>query len=288
FLSSVSSRMSAAADASESKQTPPSCDVSSPPPPPPPYTYQEQQPPAYSAAPATYDPSKTDTTSPSDTTPLISSSSFDDRTVRRGFIRKVFSIVTLQLLFTFSVVCVFTFSSEVKKAVQDNLWVYFSSFIIFLVVALVLSLCKSFRRRHPWNIVGLVVVTLSLSYMVGTVASFHNTIAVVVTMGVTLAISFFLFYFQTRYDFTYCYGFMLILAVDVIMFGFFCTFYYSYVAEVAYGCLGALFFSMFLMIDCQLLMGTFSYRLDPEEYISAALTIYLDIVLIFLYLLGRR
>ncbi|XP_008297455.1 protein lifeguard 1 [Stegastes partitus] len=300
--------MSAAADASESKQTPPSCDVSSPPPPPPPYTYQEQQPPAYSAAPATYDPSKTDTTcayqpsgryesfcdiipeAPSDTTPLISSSSFDDRTVRRGFIRKVFSIVTLQLLFTFSVVCVFTFSSEVKKAVQDNLWVYFSSFIIFLVVALVLSLCKSFRRRHPWNIVGLVVVTLSLSYMVGTVASFHNTIAVVVTMGVTLAISVAIIAFsaQTRYDFTYCYGFMLILAVDVIMFGFFCTFYYSYVAEVAYGCLGALFFSMFLMIDCQLLMGTFSYRLDPEEYISAALTIYLDIVLIFLYLLGRR
>lgn len=34
-----------------------------------------------------------------------------------------------------------------------------------------------------------VVVTLSLSYMVGTIASFHNTTAVVITMGVTLAIS---------------------------------------------------------------------------------------------------
>lgn len=44
----------------------------------------------------------------------------------------------------------------------------------------------------------------------------------------------------------------------------------------------------FLMADCQLLLGTMSYRLDPEEYITAALTIYLDIVLIFLYLLGRR
>lgn len=44
----------------------------------------------------------------------------------------------------------------------------------------------------------------------------------------------------------------------------------------------------FLMIDCQMLMGTMSYRLSPEEYVSAALTIYLDIILIFLYLLGRR
>lgn len=42
------------------------------------------------------------------------------------------------------------------------------------------------------------------------------------------------------------------------------------------------------MVDCQLLMGTMSYRLSPEEYVSAALTIYLDIILIFLYLLGRR
>ncbi|XP_022059198.1 protein lifeguard 1 [Acanthochromis polyacanthus] len=297
--------MSDTADAFTSKQTPPGCDVSSPPPP---YTYQEQQPPAYSAASATYSQPKIDTPcsyqpsagyesfrdinpeAASDTTPLISSSSFDDKTVRRGFIRKVFSILILQLLFTFSVVCVFTFSSVVKKAVQENLWAYLSSFIVFIVVTIILSFCKSFSRRHPWNIMALVVVTLSLSYMVGTVASFHNTTAVVITMGVTLAISFAIIAFsaQTRYDFTICYGVLLIMVVDVIMFGVFCTFYYSYIAEVAYGCLGALLYSLFLMIDCQLMMGMMSYRLNPEEYINAALTIYLDIMLIFLYLLGRR
>lgn len=69
---------------------------------------------------------------------------------------QVFSILTLQLLVTFGVVCVFTFSSVVKEAVQKNIWAYFSSFIIFIVVALSLSFCQSFRRRYPWNIVGLV------------------------------------------------------------------------------------------------------------------------------------
>ncbi|XP_072219790.1 protein lifeguard 1 [Leuresthes tenuis] len=273
-----------------------------------PYSYQEQQPPPYSAAPAMYNPPKADTAhtyqpstgyesfqdiipeAASETTPFISSSSFDDKSVRRGFVRKVFAILTLQLLFTFSVVCVFTFSSVVKEAVQTNLWVYLSSFIIFAVVALSLSFCQSFSRRHPWNIVGLAVVTLSLSYMVGTVASFHNTTAVVITMAVTLVISVAIIIFsaQTRYDFTICYGVLLVVAVDLIMFGIFCTFYYSYISDIAYGCLGALLYSLFLMIDCQLMMGMMSYRLDPEEYINAALTIYLDIVLIFLYLLGRR
>nr|XP_046263803.1 protein lifeguard 1 isoform X2 [Scatophagus argus] len=301
-------QMSDTADRLTSTETKdaPGYDVSSPPPS---YSYQEQPPPPYSAAPAAmHPPPKVESTyihqptggyesfrdinpeAESDTTPLLSSQSFDDRTVRRGFVRKVFSILTLQLLFTFSVVCVFTFSSVVKDAVQDNLWAYLSSFIVFIVVAFALSCFKSFSRRHPWNIVGLVVVTLSLSYMVGNIASFHNTNAVVVTMGATLAISLAIIAFsaQTRYDFTICYGVLLILAVDLIMFGFFCTFYYSYVGEVAYGCLGALLYSLFLMIDCQLLMGTMSYRLDPEEYVTAALTIYLDIVLIFLYLLGRR
>lgn len=266
------------------------------------YSYQDQQPPPYSEAPIieTTPPIQPVTKyesfrdiipeAPSYPTPDIVSASFDDKAVRRGFVRKVFSIVTLQLLFTFSVVCVFTFSSVVKDAVQKNIWAYISSVIIFVVVAVALNCCKSFSRRHPWNIMGLVVVTLSMSYMVGTIASYHNTTAVVITMGVTLAISVAIIAFsaQTRYDFTVCYGILLILAVDLIMFGIICSFYHTYIAEVAYGCLGALLFSLFLMIDCQLLMGMMSYRLDPEEYINAALVIYLDIVLIFLYLLGRR
>ncbi|KAK1878618.1 Protein lifeguard 1 [Dissostichus eleginoides] len=274
-----------------------------------PTPYQGEQPPPYSAA-------KTDTTWTkqsstgyesfrdiiperlSDTTPLIASSSFDDKIVRRAFVRKVFSILTLQLF-------------VVKDAVQTSLGAYLSSIIIFLVVSLALSYSRDFSRRHPWNILGLVVVTLSLSYMVGTIASFHDTTSVVITMGVTLAVTVAIIVFsaQTRYDFTVCYGVLLILSVDLIMFGIFSTFYSSYLGDIAYGCFGALLYSLvwekitisifltlpppplplqFLMIDCQLMMGAMSYRLDPEEYINAALNIYLDVMLIFLYLLGRR
>ncbi|KAM3866165.1 protein lifeguard 1 [Diretmus argenteus] len=284
---------------------------------PPPYAYEGRQPPPYSAAPPMYPaaplmypaaPSMyptpifvtVRTTQPACSggdlppgtaadVPFVSSS-FDDKTVRRAFVRKVFSIVTLQLVFTFSVVCLFTFSTTVKKLVRANVWVYLSSYIIFMVVAICLSICQSFSRRHPWNIVGLCLVTVSLSYMVGTIASFHNTISVVITMGSTLAITLAIIAFsaQTRLDFTVLYGVLLVLAVDLMVFGFFCTFYYSHVMEIVYGCLGALLFSLFLILDCQLMMGTMRYRLNPEEYINAALVIYLDVILIFLYLLGRR
>ncbi|CAJ1072836.1 protein lifeguard 1 [Xyrichtys novacula] len=277
-------------------------------PPLPSYSDQEQQPPPYTAAPEMYPPPKEEATwnpelpagdpdaigmnpeAPPDTTEPETPSPFEDKTVRRAFVRKVFCIVTLMLLFTFSVVCLFTFSTTVKKTVQDNWWIYLTSIVLFLIVAISLSCCKSLRRRYPWNIVALVLITVSISVMVGTVASFYDTSAVVITMGATLAISvaIIVFSMQTRIDFTFCYGFLLVLLVDFFMFGIFCSFYYSHVADIGYGCLGALLFSLFLMIDVQLLTGSMSHRADPEEYIYAALIIYLDIVLIFLYLMGRR
>ncbi|XP_011484326.1 protein lifeguard 1-like [Oryzias latipes] len=272
-------------------------DAPSPPP------YQERPPPPYRASndtlprQDTYQPPTRDKNfhypnpeAPSESTPLVSSSSFEDKAVRRGFVRKVFGLLTLQLLFTFSAVSVFTFSPVVKKAVQTNHWAYRGSFILFAVVVVTLILCDSLRRRHPWNLSGLVVVTLSGSYMVGTVASFHNTSTVVITMAVTLVISAAVIAFsaQTRYDFTFCYGFLLIVVVDFVMFGFLYTFCYSHITNAIHGCLGALLYALFLVVDCQLMMGRMSYRLDPEEYIYAALMIYLDIFLIFLYLLGKK
>ncbi|XP_028987838.1 protein lifeguard 1 [Betta splendens] len=295
-----------ALDVATHEATPdPGCDSFSPPTTPPPPSYDEQQLPPHFEAPPMYPEPQTeekchpdtadesfaniDTEAPTDMTETAPSP-FEDKTVRRAFVRKVFSILTLQLLFTFSVVCVFTFSSVVKEAVQDDIWVYVSSFIIFLVVATSLSFCTSFSRRHPWNLVALALVTISLSYMVGTVASFHDTASVIIAMGATVAISMAIIAFsaQTRYDFTICYGIALVLAVDMIMFGFFSIFYYSVVTEIVYGCLGALLYSLFLMIDCQMIMGRKSLSLNPEDYVTAALKIYLDIILIFLYLMGRR
>ena len=49
---------------------------------------------------------------------------------------------------------------------------------------------------------------------------------------------------------------------------------------------GALIFSCYLVYDTQLMMGgKHAYSLSPEEYIFAALNIYLDIVNLFIYIL---
>ena len=56
---------------------------------------------------------------------------------------------------------------------------------------------------------------------------------------------------------------------------------------LGYGSLGALVFSLYIVYDTQLMMGgKHKYALSPEEYIFAALNLYLDIVNLFIYLLA--
>ncbi|KAG1946830.1 protein lifeguard [Pimephales promelas] len=115
---------------------------------------------------------------------------WEDKSIRQAFIRKVFLVLTVQLLVTFSFVSIFTFSSDVKLFVRRNRWTYYVSYAIFFVSLIVLSCCGEFRRRHPWNLVALSILTLSLSYMVGMIASFYNTDTVIMAVGITTFVCF--------------------------------------------------------------------------------------------------
>ncbi len=55
--------------------------------------------------------------------------------------------------------------------------------------------------------------------------------------------------------------------------------------QAVYGGLGALLMALFLAIDTQLLLGSKRYSFNPEDYVNAALQLYLDISYMFLYLL---
>uniref|UniRef100_A0A5F8AM95 Glutamate ionotropic receptor NMDA type subunit associated protein 1 n=1 Tax=Macaca mulatta TaxID=9544 RepID=A0A5F8AM95_MACMU len=212
---------------------------------------------------------------------------WDDKSIRQAFIRKVFLVLTLQLSVTLSTVSVFTFVGEVKGFVRENVWTYYVSYAVFFISLIVLSCCGDFRRKHPWNLVALSVLTASLSYMVGMIASFYNTEAVIMAVGITTAVCFtvVIFSMQTRYDFTSCMGVLLVSMVVLFIFAILCIFIRNRILEIVYASLGALLFTCFLAVDTQLLLGNKQLSLSPEEYVFAALNLYTDIINIFLYIL---
>lgn len=212
----------------------------------------------------------------------------DNKSIRRAFIRKVFLVLTAQLMVTFAFVAVFTFVEEVKTFVTVNTWTYFVSYAIFIVSVCVISCCGSVRRRHPWNLVALSILTLSMSYMVGMIASFHDTDTVIMAVGITAVVCFtvVIFSLQTKYDFTSFYGVLFVCLIVLIIFGILCIFIHDRILHIVYAGLGALLFTCFLAVDTQLLLGNKELALSPEEYIFAALNLYTDTINIFLYILA--
>uniref|UniRef100_H3AEG5 Glutamate ionotropic receptor NMDA type subunit associated protein 1 n=1 Tax=Latimeria chalumnae TaxID=7897 RepID=H3AEG5_LATCH len=219
----------------------------------------------------------------------FTTSHWDDKSIRQAFIRKVvFLVLTVQLSVTFGFVAIFTFVDDAKLYVRRHPWTYYVSYAVFFVCLIVLTCCGNFRRQHPWNLVALSVLTLSLSYMVGMIASFYNTDTVIIAVGITAVVCFsvVLFSLQTKYDFTSCYGVLIVCLVVLLIFSFLCIFFRNNILHIVYSSLGALLFTCFLAVDTQMILGNKELAISPEEYIFAALNLYTDIINIFLFILS--
>ncbi|XP_048866363.1 protein lifeguard 2a [Brienomyrus brachyistius] len=228
---------------------------------------------------------------PSDSWDGLSGSGWEDKSIRRMFIRKVFAILMLQLMVTFGVVALFTFCEQVRMFVQFHRVLYLASYITFMGTYLVLACSTSARRRHPTNLILLSIFTLAMSYMAGMLASYHNTRVVLLCVGICalVCLGVTLFCFQTKFDFTLCHGLIFSLMMVLMMTGLLLVFTvpFGYIPwlQTAYAGLGALVFTLFLAFDVQLLMGNRRYSLSPEEHVFGALCLYMDIVYIFFFLL---
>lgn len=80
---------------------------------------------------------------------------------------------------------------------------------------------------------------------------------------------------------------MLFVAVIILfIFGIVSMFFPGKTIRLIYASVSALLFCIYLVYDTQLMMGgKHKYSISPEEYIFAALNLYLDIVQIFMSLL---
>nr|XP_055067573.1 glutamate receptor, ionotropic, N-methyl D-aspartate-associated protein 1b (glutamate binding) [Misgurnus anguillicaudatus] len=217
----------------------------------------------------------------------FNASQMDNKVIRRLFIRKVFAVLSVQLAVTCGIVAIFTFDRHVKLFVQQHAWTYWVGYLVFLCPFFILSCCKDFRRKHPWNLIALSVLTLAMSYMTGVISSFYDTNIVIMAIGITVLVccTVVMFSLQTKYDFTSCAGVLFVCSIVLFIFGIFCIIMYNRIMDLIYSSLAALLFTCFLAVDTQRLLGDKQLSISPEEYIFAALNLYTDITQIFLFIL---
>lgn len=201
--------------------------------------------------------------------------------VRQKFIRKVYTILSLQILITIIIASAFLFSQSLSQWALVNIW----SFYVALVLTFVSMIAAFSRaRNYPTNLMLLSLFTVSEAYTLGFVTALFNTTIVVQALSITIAVfvGLTLVAMFSEYDFTQWQGYA--FAGILFLFGagivnWFVPF--SSTMELIYSGTGALIFSVYILIDTQLIMQQF----HPEDEIIAAIEIYLDVVNLFLYVL---
>lgn len=142
---------------------------------------------------------------------------------------------------------------------------------------LVLSCWEQARRQHPLNLIILFLFTACESVLVATISSFYDTdivlMAAALTVGVTTCLS--LYALQTKRDFTAAGGILFSLLFAMIGAGILTMFIHSKVLNIAIAGIGAAVFACYIVFDVQMMVGTGSYSISPDDYVFATINIYL-------------
>ncbi|NXI39389.1 LFG4 protein, partial [Galbula dea] len=200
--------------------------------------------------------------------------------IRMAFLRKVYSILSIQVLLTTVTAAVFLYCAGVQAFVHERPVLILISVFGSLAIIVALVFC---RHKHPVNLYLLFGFTLLEALTVGITVSFYDVSTVVQAFILTTAVFLGLtaYTLQSKRDFSK-FGASLFACLWILIFsGLLRLFFYSETTDLVFAAVGALLFCGFIIYDTHLLM----HKLSPEEYILAAINLYLDILNLFLHLL---
>ena len=217
--------------------------------------------------------------------------SFADAGQRSGFARKVLAHVTWMLAIVFLInLAAFHASAATLHYLQGpGAWVYWVATIIAFFIILAYMCHPSIYHHHPQKYVTLLVFAAAMGTLCMYATLQYQAHTVLLAAGLTLCSTagLALYAHRTRRDFTMMgaglsTALLLLLAVGLLQIWFPDQLLQTLVAAG-----GALLFSVYIVYDMQLILGGKhrKYQFDIDDDALAAISLFLDIVNLFLSLL---
>jgi len=210
-----------------------------------------------------------------------------DQAIRLGFIRKVYGILTAQMLLTTFMCFLSMFSNSFLRFQIENIWLIYTAMICTLILPCLIFCYEDLFKKVPTNYVILGVFTLFESYIVGFICGVTSPRVVFMAAFMTLSmvIGLTLYAMTTKTDITMQGGALFIIGMAIMLMAIFALFTDNKIVHVFISTLWVILFGIYLVYDTQLIVGNHKFRLDSDEYILASFMLYLDIINLFLNLL---
>ena len=210
---------------------------------------------------------------------------------RKAFITRVYSILWLQLLVTSIFIGCCNQIQPLQTFMMSSvgitlMWI---SIVLLLVLTCALHCLRERLKSCPCSGIYLTIFTIITTYILGSVGIVYKLstllLAGISTLGIFSGLS--LYSVQTKYDYTDKGGYLIALLLGFIMFGFFVSFTHYQVSSIVYSSIGSIIFSFYIVYDTQLIVGGDHRKImfHTDDYVLAAVSLYLDIINLFLMLL---
>lgn len=208
--------------------------------------------------------------------------------VRAGFIRKVYSVLAVQLLATALLAAPLVLSESAKEWVRARgvVLVVFAVVLYLAFFLMILCLPRRHMRTYPHNFLILAGFTITEGFLIGVICTSFTLDSVLASVFATsfLVVALMCFAAYTKTDFTSMGGYLFASCMVLMTFGFFCMFFPFPIVQTLWCGIGLLVFSMYLIHDTQKIVGKRELAIGIDDYVMATLQLYVDIVELFLFM----
>lgn len=192
-----------------------------------------------------------------------------------------------QLLITVLLIVIAFFSESYREFQRNNLWLFYVCIAVSIITIYALACFAKLARTVPINYILLALFTFTEAYMISIICSYYDKETVMYAGGLTAAavVGLTFYAFWTKTDFTYLGGFLFAFVMVLIVGSILAALIRNRWLSLVISILGVLLFSIYLIYDTQLIIGKNERKFSIDDYIMAAMNLYLDIINIFLYVL---
>uniref|UniRef100_A0A7S0HSF5 Transmembrane BAX inhibitor motif-containing protein 4 n=1 Tax=Phaeocystis antarctica TaxID=33657 RepID=A0A7S0HSF5_9EUKA len=206
--------------------------------------------------------------------------------VRAGFIRKVYGILSMQLLLTVVGAATFMFVESARSFALSSTGVFYTA--LFMPFPVLFALF-CYKNKHPVNMYLLTLFTVCEAYTVGVICAvyYEQGYGEIVLQALLLTAAVFIsltsYVFVTKKDFSWMGGALYMGLIILLVWGFINMLFPigGGLGRAVFSLMGALLFSGYILYDTSVIM----LHMGPDDYIMASVSLYLDIINLFLYLL---
>lgn len=199
----------------------------------------------------------------------------------------MYVILSIQLLLTAALVSASCFHNGYINFVKTQYWLIIVAAVVMIITMYVLIYIRAAARKVPINYLLLALFTLCEAYLVSSITAEYEPVSVFIAAALTasIVVALTIYACTTKTDFTICGGLLFTCLMALFVASFLSIFFYDRYLVIIISALSVVLFSVYLIFDTQLILGKGELKLTIDDYIFAAMNLYIDIIRIFLEIL---